>query len=204
MPRPERRAASIFAGPWPDAPFAVLPIAITALIGRETELAEISALLRDHRLVTITGTGGVGKTQTALHVANGLQRQGNDNILLVELAALTEASQVAVTIAASIGAQQVPNRSPLETLVGYLRHATLLLVLDNCEHLIDEAAFVVERLLQGVRSCVSSLPAASRCTSPVSARIACPRSKSLPPPRCSWTVPALPITPSSPATRTQC
>jgi predicted ATPase len=84
-----------------------------------------------------------------LHVANGLQRQGNDDVLLVELAALTEASQVAVTIAASIGAQQVPNRSPLETLVGYLRHATLLLVLDNCEHLIDEAAFVVERLLQG-------------------------------------------------------
>ncbi len=150
LPRPGKRGASITAGPWTDASSPVLPLSITSLIGRETELIEISVLLRDHRLVTITGTGGVGKTQTALHIANALQRQNNDeDVRLVELATVSEASQVAVTMAASIGAQQVPNRSPLETLVGYLRHATLLLVLDNCEHLIDEAAFVVERLLQG-------------------------------------------------------
>lgn len=142
-----RPAARITVGPWADLAAASLPLSLTSFIGRETVLGEIAALVRERRLVTLTGTSGVGKTQTALRVASALNVDLDGAVCFVGLAPIRDPSLVIATIAAAVGAQQVPNRPLLETISVYLRHRSMLLIVDNCEHLIEQAANVALALL---------------------------------------------------------
>ena len=138
------------AGPWPDTLVAPLPLALTTFVGRERELREIATLVREHRLVTLTGAGGVGKTQTASHVAMTLS-EANDGtgVRFIPFAPLGDASLVTAAIASALGVPEVPNRPLIETLLAFLKTKSLLLIFDNCEHVVEEAAAVAAVLLTG-------------------------------------------------------
>jgi predicted ATPase/DNA-binding XRE family transcriptional regulator len=136
-------------GPWPLSTLPVLPLSLTSFVGHESALREVAGLLRERRLVTLTGPGGIGKTRIALEVGSGVLASG-DAVRLVELAAIAEPAHVVSSIAAALHVQGVPSQDVLETVAAYLQRERVLLVLDNCEHVIDEAARVAERLL---RSC---------------------------------------------------
>jgi predicted ATPase len=128
-----------------------LPVPVTRFIGREAELIEIGALLRENRMVTLTGSGGIGKTRTAVEAAAAFHNDAHDtDVWLVELAQLVDATLVMTAVAAAAGVRAVPGRPPLEAARDHLARKKTLLVLDNCEHVIDEAARVCESLL---RSC---------------------------------------------------
>ena len=145
QPRVLRGRGSVTVGPWPSAGSTNLPFALTRFIGREAELGEIAALLDERRLVTITGAAGVGKTQTALRVAAA----GDDVVAFVALAPVGDAELVPLAVALAVGVQQVPNHPILETLVANLRSKRILLILDNCEHVLTGAASISETLLRG-------------------------------------------------------
>lgn len=149
-PRSPRRRGetSVTVGLWPRAHSATLPLSLTNFIGRDADLEEVAALIRQHRLVTITGAGGVGKTQTALRVVTGLQ-ESVEGIHFVGLAPVGDLSLVASAIATALGVQEVPNRPLLETLTLYLKDKAVLLVLDNCEHLVAAVASVAQTILNG-------------------------------------------------------
>ena len=136
------KGSSVTIGPWPNRPTSNLPLALISFVGREVELAEIAALIRERRLVTLTGTGGVGKTQTALQVGAALRDGTDARVWLIELAPIGDPSLVASAIASTLGVQEVPNRPVLQTLIAYLKTKAVLLILDNCEHVITEAAIV--------------------------------------------------------------
>ena len=142
-----RRAggASVTVGPWSDGAPSNLPFAIASFIGRERELAEIAALVRNHRLITVTGAGGVGKTQTTLQVARGLS--ADVGVCFVALASNSDPSLVTAAIASALGVAQVPRRSLIDSVIAYLKNRTILLLLDNCEHVVNEAANVAETIL---------------------------------------------------------
>ncbi|MGA8097663.1 MAG: helix-turn-helix domain-containing protein, partial [Candidatus Cybelea sp.] len=100
---PRRRGeGSVTVGPWADSSSAELPLRLTRFVGREVELGEIAALVREHRMVTLTGPGGVGKTQTALHIASALSGD-EGTICFVGLAPITNPSAVVATIASTLG-----------------------------------------------------------------------------------------------------
>ncbi len=141
--------ASVTVGPWADAAITNLPLALTSFIGRERELDEIAKLMHHHRMVTLTGAGGVGKTQTALHVANALSGADGGAVCFIGLAPIGNPSLVTSTIASTLGLQQVSDRPLLEALVAYLKNKVLLLILDNCEHVVMEAATAAQALLAG-------------------------------------------------------
>ncbi len=126
-----------------------LPLQLSSFIGREHEVSEISGLVRTHRLVTVTGSGGVGKTRTALATGRALLEWLTDGVWLVELAPLTDAAAVTSTLALAVGIQESPNRSLLETLLAHLKNRALLIVLDNCDRVVAEAAALGESLLRG-------------------------------------------------------
>lgn len=140
-----RKYASVTVGPWARAGTPALPLALTRFVGREAELDEIEALAREHRMVTLTGTGGVGKTQIALRVATALSGEGA--VCFVALAPICDAKQVVTAIASALGVQEVPNHPPLEIVLAYLEGKTTLLILDNCEHVITEVAGIADALL---------------------------------------------------------
>ncbi len=131
-----------------------LPAPLTSFVGREQEMAEIERLIAEHRLVTLTGAGGVGKTRLAVEFGLKLSRATHssaawqDGIWLVELASLTDSSLVAQTIARVFKLSEQASGSLLDTLIVYLGDKHLLLILDNCEHVIDTCTEVAERLLQ--------------------------------------------------------
>jgi predicted ATPase/transcriptional regulator with XRE-family HTH domain len=140
--------ATVAVGPWPSNGGSFLPLALTSFVGREAELDQIAALVRDHRLVTLTGAGGIGKTQTALQV--GAARTAADEpVCFVGLATVSSLASVLTAIGLALGVQEAPNRPLRETLVAYLKERSLLLILDNCEHVIAESATVVAALLAG-------------------------------------------------------
>jgi predicted ATPase/DNA-binding XRE family transcriptional regulator len=158
MPR-RRSGASVTVGPWGGGAFIPLPLAMTSFVGRDVELGEIAVLLRKHRQITITGAGGVGKTQTALRAAATLDNSNEGPIRLAELASVGDPSLVAAAIATALGVQEVPRRPILETIIAYLESKTLLLILDNCEHVLLETATIVGRMLSacsGVRILATS------------------------------------------------
>ncbi len=126
-----------------------LPRQLTPLVGRDEVLAEIEPPIREHALVTLVGTGGVGKTRVALQVGADSLDGSRDGVWFVELALVNDGSLVARTIASTLGLQEQPERPVLETLLRYLKHKRLLLILDNCEHVIDEAAKIADILLRG-------------------------------------------------------
>ncbi len=127
-----------------------LPVQLTSFVGRENQLAEVKALLDDHRLVTLTGVGGVGKTRLALQAGADLLDGYRHGVWLVELAPLTEPDLLAKTIASALSIREDPNRPIADTLVDYLEERHALVILDNCEHLIEPVARLADRLL---RSC---------------------------------------------------
>ena len=126
-----------------------LPQQVTALVGRAAELAEIKARLDQHRLVTLVGSGGVGKTRLALQAAADLLERYPDGVWLVELAPLANPQLVAETVAGVFGVSRSTGRSAVEIVVASLKEKRTLLLLDNCEHLVDAVAQVAEAILRG-------------------------------------------------------
>ncbi len=125
-----------------------LPRQRTALIGRDDVVAEVKALMADSALVTLTGTGGVGKTRVALQVGADLLDGFADGVWLVEFAPLDDPSLAASTIASALGVAEQPGRPAFETLLHYLKRKRLLLILDNCEHLVGEIARISNAILR--------------------------------------------------------
>ena len=121
--------------------------ATTSLIGRESEVAEIEAAVKAHRLVTLTGVGGVGKTRLALEVAAHLADEFPDGVWLFELAAVTDPAAVPDAVAAVLGITQQPGKTVSESVAAALEGRVRLLVFDNCEHVLDAAADLIEAIL---------------------------------------------------------
>lgn len=149
-----RRAAPIesSAGPPTPAPASTLapgnlPQPRTSFIGREQEIEEIRAAVAAARLVTLTGTGGVGKTRLAIRTATELRDELAEDAWFVELTALADPALLPQAMAEALGVREEPGRPLLETLVGYLQPRRILLVLDNCEHLLDACARLADTLL---------------------------------------------------------
>ncbi len=127
-----------------------LPRHGSTFIGRTREMAEVSRRLAEHRLVTLTGIGGAGKTRLALRVAETLLGPPFDGIWFVELAPLSSPRDIAGTIVDTIGIPESLDRPALQTIAGHLASKESLLILDNCEHLIDGTARIVSALLRDV------------------------------------------------------
>ncbi|WP_246868376.1 LuxR C-terminal-related transcriptional regulator [Saccharopolyspora sp. ASAGF58] len=142
------RTESITVVPVPIWSAARPPIELTSFVGRWRELADVKKFLSSSRLVTITGVGGVGKTRLALRSAALLRRSFPGGVWIIELADLNDPRLVADTVAATLGLQQQSGVTPLEHLPEHLRDRPLLLLLDNCEHVLDGCAQLAHSLLK--------------------------------------------------------
>ncbi|AGB20606.1 putative ATPase [Mycobacterium sp. JS623] len=118
----------------------------TSFVGRAAEVAEIEAALKAHRMVTLTGVGGVGKTRLALEVAMRLVSDFPDGVFVIELAAVTDPAAVPEAVASTLGITQQPGLSMTNSVAAALEGRSRLLVLDNCEHVLDAAADVLEAI----------------------------------------------------------
>jgi len=121
--------------------------ASTSFIGRETEIGELQEILKAHRLVTLTGAGGVGKTRLAVEVAARLADQFPDGVWFFDLAAVTDLEAVPDAVAGVLGLVQQPGKTVTESVAAALEGRARLLVMDNCEHVVDAAADVAEAIL---------------------------------------------------------
>jgi predicted ATPase/class 3 adenylate cyclase len=126
-----------------------LPMQGTSFIGRESDVARVTELLKVGRLVTLAGTGGVGKTRLAVHVAADLLSRFPDGVWFCELAGVDDANGMAQVVAAALGCVQRPGLSLSASIVEFSRTRQSLLVLDNCEHLLDDVSLFAEELLYG-------------------------------------------------------
>ncbi len=141
------------AEPSHAAPLTNLPAPLTSFIGREREIAELKLLLKATRMLTLTGAGGSGKTRLAIQVAAEVMRDDptgrlyKDGVWWADLAGLREEALVAHAIAQTLGVREMPHRSLLEALTSFLKAKQLLLILDNCEHLLEACAQISETLL---------------------------------------------------------
>ncbi len=126
-----------------------LPLQPTSFVGREREVAEIDALVAAHRLVTLVGAGGIGKTRTSLHVAANVPERFGDGVWFVELAPLAGGELFAGTVARVLGITLPSTGDPTEQLVRGLGSKHVLLVLDNCEHLVETIARSVAAIVRG-------------------------------------------------------
>jgi predicted ATPase/class 3 adenylate cyclase len=136
-----------------------LPLETTSFVGRESEVADVVGLLAEHHVVTLVGSGGVGKTRVSLHAAAHVLEEYRDGVWVVELAPLAEGSFIPEAIAATLGLRLPNNLEPAAALVAALRTQQLLLVLDNCEHLVAQAAAIVSGIVHacpGVRVLATS------------------------------------------------
>jgi len=124
-----------------------LPAPTSDLIGRDAEIVEVIGLVADHRFVTLTGTGGIGKTRLAFEVARHLLPQFADGVWIAELASLSDPQLVPITVASTIGLELVSGVVSPERIAAALGSKRIMLVLDNCEHVIDAAAEMVEAFL---------------------------------------------------------
>jgi len=120
---------------------------VTSLIGRESEVAEIEAAVKAHQLVTLTGVGGVGKTRLATEVAARLADEFPDGVWFFELAAVVDSAAVPDAVAAVLGITQQPAKTVSESVAAALEGRVRLLVFDNCEHVLDAAADLVDAIL---------------------------------------------------------
>jgi len=146
-----RRAARDTAGAAPASPAHNLPNIFTSFHGRKTELAELQRLLASRRLITLLGSGGVGKTRVALEAARQEVEAYRfpDGIWFVDLAPLSLSELVTTTIARLLGVREQPDVTLIDSLISAVARRKLLLVLDNCEHVLDECSRVAEALLRG-------------------------------------------------------
>jgi predicted ATPase/DNA-binding CsgD family transcriptional regulator len=131
------------------APGHELPDQLTSFVGRERELEKVRELLDATRLLTLTGAGGCGKTRLAREVAGGTLERFPDGAWWVELAPLGDPALVGQAVADTLGVRPLPGYTALEAAVMHLSARCALVVLDNCEHLLDQAAECVEALLHG-------------------------------------------------------
>jgi predicted ATPase/DNA-binding SARP family transcriptional activator len=132
---------------WESPQKTNLPVPMTSFIGREKEIAEVLTLLGKFRLVTLTGAGGAGKTRLAIQSSSKLLSKFKDGVFWVELAPLTDEALVPPATAKALGVREVPNQLLNETLSNFLRSKQLLLIMDNCEHLIAGCAQLADGLL---------------------------------------------------------
>jgi len=163
-----------------------LPLQLTSFIGRERELSEVRRLLGESRLLTLAGAGGVGKTRLALELAGQVAGDYQHGTCLVELAGLMDPGLVDHAIAGGLRVREEPGRGLADALLDFLQDRELLLVLDNCEHLLDGCAQTAEGLL---RACAGlKILATSREPLNVAGEV-------------SWAVPSLSLLHAKPATR---
>ena len=145
-----------------------LPAEVTGFVGRETELAQVITLLGSSRLVTVTGTGGSGKTRLALRAATQLPGGYRDGARMVELSAVRDPELLGHAVATALGLRERDSRYELDGVLDYLRPRQLLLILDTCEHLVDACALLSETI-------VREAPGA-RCWPPAGSHSMCPAS----------------------------
>ncbi|HSO28418.1 MAG TPA: adenylate/guanylate cyclase domain-containing protein [Candidatus Sulfomarinibacteraceae bacterium] len=124
-----------------------LPLQLTSFVGREKEVSEVEAFLARHRLVTLIGVGGTGKTRLMLEAAGRVADGFADGAWLAELAPITDPSQIPSEVARALGAPEVPGVPTMAIVTSFLADKDVLLLLDNAEHLVDGVAAVAERLL---------------------------------------------------------
>jgi non-specific serine/threonine protein kinase len=127
-----------------------LPVQLTSFIGREKEIEEIKRLLDEHRLVTLTGAGGCGKTRLAIQVVTGFVSDFEDGVWFVELAPITEPDLIPEAFAGVLKVKEEPHRPLTETIVTRWKEKNVLIVLDNCEHLVEACSRTAECLLREI------------------------------------------------------
>ena len=135
-----------------DDPRTNIPLQLTSFVGRDRQMVELRDLAANNRLMTVIGAGGTGKTRLALQVAGELGERHPDGVWLVELAPVTSPDLVAQEVARTLGVQDEPGRTIDETLLDFLRLKRLLLILDNCEHVIGTVAGLVTTLFRSAPS----------------------------------------------------
>jgi class 3 adenylate cyclase len=124
-----------------------LPLQLTTFVGRGAQMDEIRGILAEYRLVTLTGAGGAGKTRLAIEVAGRMASEFPDGVWYADLAAVSYPEVVPVAVARAFGLPDQPGRSITDTLLRYVRDRNMLLVLDNCEHLLEASAGLVTDML---------------------------------------------------------
>jgi predicted ATPase/class 3 adenylate cyclase/DNA-binding CsgD family transcriptional regulator len=124
-----------------------LPVQLTSFVGRGAQLTQLRELLGQNRVVTLTGAGGVGKTRLAIQVAARPAPEFGDGVWYLDLAPITDPELVAVTVARALGLPDQPGRSTMDTLTRFIANKQMLVVLDNCEHLLDACAELVVAVL---------------------------------------------------------
>ena len=129
------------------SPIGNVPRQSTSFVGRDVEVSEVSELIREHQLVTLTGVGGVGKTRLAVQVATELEHEFEDGAWFVELAPVGNPASVPNAVATALGLRAQPGKSMTASIAETLAGRRLLVVLDNCEHVLDAAADLVEAIL---------------------------------------------------------
>ena len=136
-----------------------LPESVSSFVGRAAEMVEVGKHLADSRLVTLTGAGGAGKSRLALEVARTWVGEASNGVWLVELAPVTKAEAVPAAVAGALGLAEQTGRGALDTMVDVLPGQERVVVLDNCEHLLDACASLVDVLIRrcpGVRILATS------------------------------------------------
>src|SRR6266478_3859832 len=136
------------AAPSPPSRMTNLPEAVSELIGREAELNEVAAVVTEHRLVSLIGAGGIGKTRLGLEVARRLRPRFPDGVFVAELGPVSSPELVPATVASALGLTHIAGTASREGVAGALGTKKLLLVIDNCEHVIEAAAGMAEALLR--------------------------------------------------------
>jgi predicted ATPase/class 3 adenylate cyclase len=126
-----------------------LPVSLTDFLGREAEVASGTEALGKHRLVTLVGPGGVGKTRLAIEVGNELLSEFPDGVWFLDLSAISDSHDVPSLAASVLALPEDPTRTPLSVVTDWARSKQCLLIFDNCEHLLDQAADVIEAFLAG-------------------------------------------------------
>jgi len=124
-----------------------LPVQLTSFVGRQEQLTQVRELLTQSRLLTLTGAGGAGKTRLAIQIAGQLCGEFDDGVWYVDLAPITDPELVPITAAHAFGLPDQPGRSTMDTLTHFVADRQMLVVLDNCEHLLDSSAALVNALL---------------------------------------------------------
>ena len=124
-----------------------LPVHLTNFVGRGAQMTDLEKLLADNRLVTLTGAGGAGKTRLAIEISARIASAFREGLWYVDLAPITDPAVVPATVARAMGLPDQPGRSTMDTLLRFVRDRQMLVVLDNCEHLLDATAELVVALL---------------------------------------------------------